>query len=181
MGCAGRSSGSNPGISMVPFGRELEHEPVLKTQKLADGQIDAPLGDPARISVPTEWGGTGWTSRTRPTAPPRATSSPPAGMSTRPRRDARRAGDRPRQVRISHRRHGQAHDLATLCRRERSCGRHRPGAVAQAGRGPGVGWGGRHPGDARGSALAAMSRWSTSGLGTMATRGCRTARSASNG
>jgi len=37
-------------------GESWNYEPVLKTQKLADGQIDAPLGDPARISVPTEWG-----------------------------------------------------------------------------------------------------------------------------
>ena len=37
-------------------GRSWNYEPVLRTQKVADGKVDAPLGDPARIAVPTDWG-----------------------------------------------------------------------------------------------------------------------------
>ncbi len=37
-------------------GQSWNYEPVLRTQKVADGTVDAPLGDPARIAVPTDWG-----------------------------------------------------------------------------------------------------------------------------
>jgi uncharacterized protein YfaS (alpha-2-macroglobulin family) len=37
-------------------GENWNYEPVLRTQKVADGSVDATLGDPAKISVPTEWG-----------------------------------------------------------------------------------------------------------------------------
>ena len=37
-------------------GQSWNYEPVLRTQKVAEGTVNATLGDPARIAVPTDWG-----------------------------------------------------------------------------------------------------------------------------